>query len=175
MAAGTIAPAAGDQCMSAPSSAAGAPDDAHEVLQQFFASGGSIRMLVDVDKQDMDTMFVFAGQLFDAGDWAAARNVYFMLARIDHWKFDYWFWLGICYQRLGQHDEAIFCLSRAGMIHIDDPRSSYHAGISYLVAGNLDYARKAFNAARNWCGEVPDHRALKADIEQHLALCDQEG
>jgi secretion system chaperone SscA len=161
--------------MSTPQSAAGLPADDHDVLQQFFASGGSIRMLADVDPNDLDTVFAYASQLFEAGDFATARNFYFMLARIDHWHFDYWFWLGICHQRLGQHDEAIFCLSRAGMIRVDDPRASYHAGISYRIAGNLVYARKAFHAARNWCGEQPDYRALKANIEQHLAQCDQEG
>ncbi|KVX77022.1 SycD/LcrH family type III secretion system chaperone [Burkholderia ubonensis] len=161
--------------MSTPISTEGTRDDDHDVLQQFFASGGSIRMLIDVDQRDMDTVGAYADQLFAAGDWAAARNFYFMLARIDHWNFEYWFSLGICYQRLGQHEEAIFCLSRAGMIRVDDPRSSYHAGISYRVTGNLDYACKAFNAARNWCGEQPDYRAFKSNIEQHLAQCKQEG
>ncbi|WP_108034056.1 MULTISPECIES: SycD/LcrH family type III secretion system chaperone [Burkholderia] len=150
------------------------PDDDHVVLQRFFASGGSIRMLADVERRDLDTLYAYATQLFDMGELHAARNFFLMLARVDHWNFDYWFALGLCQQRLARHDEAIFCFSRAGMIGVDDPRASYHAGVSYRLAGNLDYAAKAFRAALNWCGERDGHRDIKANAMQQLAQCEGE-
>lgn len=129
-------------------------------------------MLADVAQPDMDTLFAYATQLFEAGDISAARNFFFMLARIDHWNFDYWLSLGLCYQRLAQHEEATFCFSRAGMINVVDPRASYFAGVSYRFMGNLEYARKAFRAALNWCGERDEHRAIKASAMEHLIQCE---
>ncbi|AOJ71475.1 MULTISPECIES: SycD/LcrH family type III secretion system chaperone [Burkholderia] len=149
------------------------PHDDHAVLQRFFASGGSIRMLADVERRDLDTLYAYATQLLDAGELHAARNFLLMLARVDHWNFDYWFALGLCQQRLASHDEAIFCFSRAGMIRVDDPRASYHAGVSYRLAGNSDYAAKAFRAALGWCGERGEHSELKARAARQLAQCAQ--
>ena len=150
------------------------PGEDHEVLQRFFASGGSIRMLADVDRRDMNTLFAYATQLFDAGDLNAAHKFFFMLARLDHWNFDYWFSLGLCYQRLAQHDEAIFCFSRAGMINVDDPRPACFAGISYRLVGNVEYAIKAFRAALNWCGDRDAYRDIKVNALQQLANCERE-
>ncbi|RQR48097.1 CesD/SycD/LcrH family type III secretion system chaperone [Burkholderia sp. Bp9126] len=149
-------------------------DDDHEVLERFFGAGGSIRMLADIAQSDMDKLFSYATQLFDAGEPRAACNFLMMLARIDHWNFDYWFMLGLSYQHLAQHEEAIFCFSRAGMIRIDDPRASFRAGISYRLVGNLDYAIKAFRAALKWCGDRDTWRDIKAGVMEQLAHCERE-
>ncbi len=148
--------------------------DDHEVLQQFFSRGGSLRMLASVDQNDMDLLYAYATQMYEAGEAEAARNFYFMLARIDHWNFDYWFSLGLCYQRLSQHEEAIFCFSRSGMIKVDDPRSSFFAGVSYRLLGNMEYARKALNAALKWCGERADYQDIRQSAAQLLAHCELE-
>ena len=43
-------------------------------------------------------------------------------------ELDYFFSLGTCCQQLGEHEEAIFCFGRAGIVNIEDPRSPYYAG-----------------------------------------------
>lgn len=143
--------------------------DDHEVLQKFFARGGSIRMLADIEQGDMDQLYAYANQLFAADEISGARNFYFMLARIDHWNFDYWLALGLCYQRLNEHEEAVFCFSRAGMITVDDPRSSFFAGISYRLLGNNEYARTALNAALKWCSQHPEYDEIRHSAAQLLA------
>jgi secretion system chaperone SscA len=146
-------------------------DDDYEVLQRFFSCGGSVRMLAGIDKCDMDTLYAYATQLFEAGEFEAARNIYVILARADHWSFEYWFALGLCSQRLSGHEDAVFCFGRAGMIHIDDPRASYFAGISYRILGNEEYARKAFSAAMKWCGRQSRYEEIRKSAIEQLACC----
>jgi len=145
-----------------------------EILRDFFSRGGSIRMLSDVNSQDLETLYNYAGQLFDVGELDAARNYFYLLVQVDHWCFDYWLGLGMCQQRLASHQEAIFCFSRAGMIEVQDPRSSYFAGISYDLTGNWEYARKAFTAAIRWCAACPQYQQLRRSAEQLLAQCERE-
>ncbi len=144
-------------------------DDDYAVLQQFFSRGGSVRMLADISKKDLDTLYAYAGQLFDAGEWQAAHNVYLVLARVDHWNFDYWLALGLTCQRIDSHDEAVFCFARAGTIRLDDPRAPFFAGISYRALGNEEYACKAFNAAIRWCGRKPEHDEIRTTAVAQLA------
>jgi len=146
-------------------------NDDHQVLQHFFARGGSLRMLVDVEAEDLDAVYAYACQLYDAGEFGAAKRFFFMLARVDHWQFDYWLALGLCSQKLGEHEEAVFCFSRSGLIRAADPRSSYFAGVSYQLLGRRDYARKAFNAALKWCGQQGAHEPIRRLAAQSLAHC----
>lgn len=146
-----------------------------DLLRAFFAGEDAIRMPPDIDPHDLNALGQFARRRFDAGDWVVARDCYFMLARIERRNFDYWFNLGLCYQNLDRHEHAIFCLSWSDLIRAGDPRPSYHAGCSYRRIGDLEYASKAFQTARNWCGERAAHSALKARIEQCLAGHDEEG
>jgi secretion system chaperone SscA len=149
-------------------------DDEYEVLQNFFARGGSLWMLADISKADLDTLYAHATQLFEAGEFAAARNIYLILARVDHWNFEYWFALGLSFQRLAAHEDAVFCFGRAGMIRIDDPRASFFAGISYRAFGNDTYARKAFNAAIKWCGAQSKYLEIRQSAVEQLSNCSFE-
>ncbi len=147
------------------------PNDDYDVLQKFFARGGSVWMLTDISKADLDTLYAHATQLFEAGEFAAARNVYLILARVDHWNAEYWFSLGLSFQRLAAHEDAVFCFGRAGMIRIDDPRASFFAGISHRALGNDAYACKAFNAAIRWCAEQSKYREIRQSAAEQLSYC----
>jgi secretion system chaperone SscA len=145
--------------------------DEQAVLREFFSRGGSVRMLTDVDERDLELLYAHATALFDANEFAGARNHYLLLSRLDHWNFDYWFALGLCHQRLGEHADAILSMSRAAMIRLDDPRPPFFTGVSCRLLGNADSARKAFEAALQWCGQLPQHAALRESAEEQLALC----
>jgi secretion system chaperone SscA len=148
--------------------------DHDALLRAFFAGETSTRIPEDVDPRDLNALQQLARRRFDAGDWATARDGYFMLARLDSRNFDYWFNLGLCYQHLERHEHAIFCLSWSDLLCAGDPRPFYHAGLSYQRIGDTEYAVKSFRTARNWCGDNAAHRALKARIEQCLDGFDEE-
>ncbi|AAQ60248.1 MULTISPECIES: SycD/LcrH family type III secretion system chaperone [Chromobacterium] len=145
-----------------------------ELYRHFFSRGGSLRLLADIQGEDLESLYGYAKQLFDGGEIAAARNVYQLLSTLDHWNFDYLLALGLCHQRLGAHNEAVVCFGRAGLIKVDDPRAAFYAGISYRLDGNAEYASKAFKAAINWCGEQIDYQAIKASAVDMLALQQEE-
>lgn len=122
-----------------------------ETLQEYLQQGGSIKMLGDINQHDLDLLSRYGSQLMNYGDYEGAKRIFYLLMRVDQWNSDYFFALGTCCQQLKQHEEAIFCFSRAGIVNIEDPRSPYYAGKSYLEVGNIDYAAKSFQAAIRVC------------------------
>ncbi|WP_244916881.1 tetratricopeptide repeat protein [Pandoraea apista] len=135
-------------------------DDTPAVLAQFFESGGALRMLADLDEDDLASVRAHAGQRFAQGKIAAAQRVFFVLATLDQWSFDDWYGLGLCYQRLGQHEQALPCFAKAGVIRASDPRPPYLAGLSYEHMGNREFARKSYDATLRVCGQRPKQDAL---------------
>lgn len=145
-----------------------------DILPQFFARGGALRMLADIQIQDLQQLYGYANQLFQGGEIAAAKNFYYLLSCMDHWNFDYQLALGLCHQRLSEHEQAIACFSRAGMIKVDDPRAAFFAGLSYQMHGNTEYANKALRAAITWCGVQVEYQPLRDSALKIMAQCQQE-
>jgi secretion system chaperone SscA len=145
---------------------------AQKELNDFLANGGSMRALANMSQEDLDQLYGYAYSLKQAGDYAGARNVFYLLTWADHWNFDYWLGLGICCQHLGQHEEALMCFHHSGVLKVSDPRSSYLAGLSYQLIGNPDKAKTAFTASQIWCERKPEYAQLKTQVEQAARMCD---
>ncbi|WP_353191916.1 CesD/SycD/LcrH family type III secretion system chaperone [Pandoraea pnomenusa] len=130
------------------------------IFSRFFSRGGALRMLADLDETDLARVRAYARHRFTQGKFAAAQRLYFVLATLDQWSFDDWFGLGLCYQRLAQHETALPCFAKAGVIRAADPRAPYLAGVSYERIGNVAFALKAYRATLRLCGEHAQHRQL---------------
>jgi secretion system chaperone SscA len=141
------------------------------ILKDFFEQGGSLRMLADIEQEDLDRVYAYTYDLYRQERYAAAKINFYTLARIDQWNFDYWLALGLSCQRLEEHQQAIFCFVRSGTIRWKDPRSSYFAGVSYQLLGNTEYATKAFSASIKWCAKRSEYQGLRAAASQSLATC----
>jgi len=148
--------------------------DDQAVLRAFFARGGSVQMLTGIEASDLDLLYAHACALFDAQEFAAARNHYLLLSRLDHWNFDYWFSLGLCHQRLAEHAQAVLAFGRAAQVRVDDPRPPYFTGISCRLLGHDESARKAFAAAIRWCDGHPEHEALRQSAADQLSACEHK-
>ncbi|MFJ2995317.1 tetratricopeptide repeat protein [Pandoraea sp. NPDC087047] len=135
-------------------------EDAQDILSRFFERGGALRMLADLDEADLARVRAHAAGQFARGQMAAAQRVYFVLATLDQWSFDDWYGLGLCYQRLGQHEQALPCFAKAGVICGSDPRPPYLAGMSYEHTGNREFARKAYDATLRLCAQRPQYDKL---------------
>ena len=151
-----------------------AMQDDLDTVRDFLNQGGTLQALMDLDPADLDRIYAYACQLFDAGDYAAAKRFCLLLSRFSHWQYDYWLALGLCCQRLDEHLEAVFCFGQAGLLRLDDPRPPYLAGLSYQLAGQPEKARKALDAAIKWCSVKPEYAALKADIMRQPLFSSQE-
>lgn len=147
-------------------------EDAPAILARFFASGGALRMLADLSEDDLARVRAHAAERFARGRIAAAQRVYFVLATLDQWSFDDWYGLGLCYQRLGQHAQALPCFAKAGVIRASDPRPPYLAGMSYEHTGNREFARKAYDAALRLCAALPQHDRLAHSARARRATLD---
>jgi len=145
-----------------------------EVLEHFLQRGGSLRMLNDVEQTELNVLYQYALKLMACRDHEGAKRLFYLLMRIDHWNYDYCFSLGICCQQLHEHEEAIYCLARAGMIKVDNPLPAYHAGLSYLALGNKEYATKSFNASLRWCQGHPENDDIAVSAQQGLAALTKE-
>lgn len=137
-------------------------------LEAYFAKGGSMRELFQIEREKLDILYAFACQRYDAGDYEGAREVYFSLVAIDANCFEYWLATGLCSQQLQRHDEAIYCFSRSGQLRLEDPRSSYLAGVSFQVLGETKRAVMAYSSAIKWCAAHAEHRELRAQATQSL-------
>ncbi|EAA3660140.1 SycD/LcrH family type III secretion system chaperone [Salmonella enterica] len=143
-------------------------------IQDFLNQGGTLQALFNLDPVDLDCIYAYACQLFETGDYAGAKRYYMLLSRFSHWQYDYWLALGLCCQRLEEHDQAIFCFGQAGLLRLDDPQPPYLAGLSYCQCAQLKQATKAFKTALKWCADKADHLAIKREIQLQLLALEQE-
>ncbi|VVE70921.1 CesD/SycD/LcrH family type III secretion system chaperone [Pandoraea captiosa] len=139
------------------------------ILSRFFERGGALRMLADLCETDLEIVRAYASERFSQGHIAGAQRVYFLLATLDQWSFEDWYGLGLYYQRLGQHREALPCFAKAGVICASDPRPPYLAGISYEHIGNVEFAGRSYRATLRLCAQLPQHASLARSAR---ARCD---
>lgn len=139
-------------------------------VKNIFDQGITMQAVLDLDPNDLEHMYAYACQLFESEQYDVAKKYYLMLVRLSHWRFDYWFALGLTYQRLGDHPGAIHSFSQSAQLRMDDPRSAFLSGQSLVLLGRMDNAKEAFEAALKWCGDKTEHAELKKTIQQSLSL-----
>ncbi|AXE30546.1 hypothetical protein DK842_11930 [Chromobacterium phragmitis] len=120
------------------------------------------------------TLAQYAAQLFDSGEFDEAKCYYLLLARLNHWQFDYWLRLGQCCQRLGEHDEAVACFGKAGLLKLEDPRPAHLARRSHRLASQQRQAPNALHAVVAWCASRPEHATLKEEVLRQARVNPQE-
>ncbi|WP_133405624.1 SycD/LcrH family type III secretion system chaperone [Parashewanella tropica] len=136
-----------------------------DVLQNFIEQGGTLKMLADVDDEELGTLYQYSLQLVGCRDYEGAKRILYLLFRIDSWNYDYCFNLAQVYQHLGEHHEAIYLFGRAGMIQVDNPMPAFQAGQSYLACKNYEFAEKSFNASIRWSEGRPQFAELEANAQ----------
>nr|WP_250189711.1 SycD/LcrH family type III secretion system chaperone [Escherichia coli] len=110
----------------------------------------------------------YAYTAYQSGDVITARNLFHLLTYLEHWNYDYTLSLGLCHQRLSNHEDAQLCFARCATLVMQDPRASYYSGISYLLVGNKKMAKKAFKACLMWCNEKEKYTTYKENIKKLL-------
>lgn len=140
----------------------------NDQLEQFFAQGGALRMLSATSAEDLAQLASYASQLFAAGDYAAARNIYVLLTTLDHRNHEYLLGLGLCHQRLNAHHDALDCFTRAGVNRVADPRAAFFAGLSLRLLGCESQAHKAFKAAVMTSGQQTEFQEIKESAKRML-------
>lgn len=153
-------------------SAAGEPQALLEQLTglaNYLAQGGTLHAMLGIDLSHLDRLYAYAGQLFEQGNYAGAKNYYLLLSRLCHWQYDYWLALGLTCQRLGESAEAAYSFGRAGLLRLDDPLPPYYAALSHRLDGDTELAQKAMVAAIKRCAHKAEYAALKRELQAALA------
>ncbi len=145
-------------------------EDHERLLEAYLARGGSIGQLFGVEPGKLETLYAYAGQRYDVGDFEGARQIYLVLVGIENSRFEYWLALGLSLQRLQRHDEAIYCFSRSAVLRLADPRSSYLAGLSFQILGETQRAIMAYDSAIKWCAAHEEHKALRAQATRSMEV-----
>lgn len=151
-----------------PAVAVGSPLETLVRFEAYMAGGGSLRQLFHIDPLDLEVLYAYGCKRYREGDYEGARQIYLALVTIDPRAFDYWLALGLAMQKMQRHDEAIACFARTAKMRLFDPRSSFFAGVSFQLQGDLEHAREAFGAAIKWCGRQQEYRELREQAEQAL-------
>lgn len=138
-------------------------------IVDFLSRGGSLRELAAIDEKPVHILYRYACQCIRKGQLKQAEDLLKLLLHLDHWNFNVALSLGLCLQIRGAHEEALFCFVRAASSQITDPRPPYYAALSYQKKGNMQYARRAFEAALHWASNQPEYLEFKQKSE--AALC----
>ncbi|EBP0437717.1 CesD/SycD/LcrH family type III secretion system chaperone [Salmonella enterica] len=138
-------------------------------IYDYYNNGGTLASLTNLTQRDLDDLQAYAYTCYQSGDIISARNIYHLLAYLEHWNYDYTLSLGLCHQRLSNHEEAQLCFARCATLVMQDPRASYYSGISYIVTGDKKMAKKAFKACLMWCNGNEDYSMYAENIKKILA------
>lgn len=132
-----------------------------ELVQEFFATGGTLKDLKKLDDQQMDAVYHFAFQLYQNGKYQEAREAFRFLVFFDHYKTHYLLGLGACEQMLENYQRAIECYSHIGILTgLKDPVPAMHAAECHLALGNLKEAASGFRYAHGLAAEDPKQQAV---------------
>jgi secretion system chaperone SscA len=141
----------------------------YQQWQDYLAQGGSLRKLRQLPSTELDKLYTHGYHCYQQGSYKVAKNFFYLLSALDQWRFDYQLGLGLCYQRLGEYQEAANTFSQAALIRMDDPRPPYCCGLSYQRLGEFERAKQAFQAALKWCVAHPEMPEVKQAAENLLA------
>ena len=139
-----------------------------EDIYDFYQDGGTLASLTNLTQQDLNDLHSYAYTAYQSGDVITARNLFHLLTYLEHWNYDYTLSLGLCHQRLSNHEDAQLCFARCATLVMQDPRASYYSGISYLLVGNKKMAKKAFKACLMWCNEKEKYTTYEENIKKLL-------
>ncbi|MFT8211839.1 MAG: CesD/SycD/LcrH family type III secretion system chaperone SscA [Symbiopectobacterium sp.] len=144
-------------------------DDSLAMLQ-FLRRGGAVRMLLKKEVSvELETLFRYARQLSNAGDYPAAARILRVLTVYDDWSFDYWYQLGATCHAAHAWSDALYAYGRAAQINVSAAQVPCAAGECFLACGEKSLARKAFKAALLICGKNRALQAIRRQAEQGLS------
>ncbi|EOM2755286.1 SycD/LcrH family type III secretion system chaperone CesD, partial [Escherichia coli] len=91
-----------------------------EDIYDFYQDGGTLASLTNLTQQDLNDLHSYAYTAYQSGDVITARNLFHLLTYLEHWNYDYTLSLGLCHQRLSNHEDAQLCFARCATLVMQD-------------------------------------------------------
>ncbi|MFV2601091.1 CesD/SycD/LcrH family type III secretion system chaperone, partial [Escherichia coli] len=76
-----------------------------EDIYDFYQDGGTLASLKKLTQQDLNDLNSYDYTAYQSGYVITARNLFHLLTYLVLWNFDYSLSLGLCLQRLSNHED----------------------------------------------------------------------
>lgn len=113
-----------------------------EDIYDFYQDGGTLASLTNLTQQDLNDLHSYAYTAYQSGDVITARNLFHLLTYLEHWNYDYTLSLGLCHQRLSNHEDAQLCFARCATLVMQDPVASYYSELATYSSEIRKWPRK---------------------------------
>ncbi len=136
---------------------------AHSVCIVLFLFLGAISPLFA--QNPSDNLSAAANAAYQAKDWAKAQPLYLQLTQSQPDNGRMWYRLGVCYQRLGEHKEALDAFQTAQTKGVPIGIVGYNLAAAYATMGQTDKAFDQLSAAIKQGYNQPDQMATDPDLQ----------
>ncbi len=141
------------------------------LLAELLAKISNVHTQAEIEPEHMHMLYVYACQCADRGEVKTADELLYVLLLLDAFNFDYALSLGLCRQKQGLHQEALFYFLRASAIKRADPRPLYHAASSYQKLGDVNSARRALTGVMQCDPEADAEVNTSTTSESYQIQC----
>lgn len=144
------------------------------VLKHFLETGGVFKDAHGISDTEMETVYAVGYNLYNAGKYQEAEDIFRFLCFFDHMEPKYWMGLGAVWQMMGRYEKAVDAYSYATLLDIDDPRPALHAADCYLMLNNKEAAESALSATLEFSGDDPAKKPYRERAEALLEMIRKE-
>ncbi len=117
------------------------------------------------DQHSLDVMSADANTAYDSKNWTKAEPLYSRLAAAHPESGRYWYRLGVCRQRNGQHEKAVEAFQKAQAAGTPPALAAYNLAAAYATMGQSDKAIAQLTEAVKMGYAQPDEMADDPDLQ----------
>ncbi|MCF6455659.1 SycD/LcrH family type III secretion system chaperone [Pseudoalteromonas sp. MMG024] len=144
-----------------------------EQLETFIGKGGLMHELVDLSKEQMESLYAVAFNLYQTNRMSEAEQVFKMLVLCDHLNVKYQIGLGATRQAQGKYEEAAETYSMATLIDAEEPKLAFHSGECHLALGDLERAEAGFTGTLVRCEGRDEYSELATKAQGLLSIVEK--
>jgi tetratricopeptide (TPR) repeat protein len=112
-----------------------------------------------------DVMSIDANAAYDAKNWTKAEPLYAQLVAAHPESGRYWYRLGICRQRNGQHEKAVEAFQKAQAAGMPPAMAAYNLAAAYATLGEADKAIAQLTEAVKQGYAQPEDMSANPDLQ----------
>ncbi|QXH59139.1 SycD/LcrH family type III secretion system chaperone [Pseudomonas maumuensis] len=119
-----------------------------DVIEAFFADGGTSAMLRGVDAAQLETLYAQAFCFYQTARLEDALTLFKGLAALDHYDARAFLGVAATYQALERYQDALPAYAYGAMLAPQDPRFCFHAAECQQQLGDLAAACSGYEQAQ---------------------------
>jgi len=147
-----------------------------EIVQSVVMGETTLQEVKGFSDEQMEAIYSVAYNLYHAGKYADAVQVFSWLGIFNPFVSKYWVGLGASLQMVKDFEKALNAYAVAAITSTpEDPVPHIHAGECYLGMGNVEEAMKAFRMAADFAKNKPEHSKTRQKAQAFLEILAKQG